>query len=315
MPKITETEWIWRDGEFVRWKDATVHVLAHSMQFGSSAFEGIRCYGTPRGPAVFRLEDHLQRLIDSCTMYRMELEYSLDELVAACCELVEKNGMESCYIRPMVLRGYGAGGMVPFDSPIEVFLPCWPWGTYLGEGALENGVDACVSSWNRMAPNTIPSMAKIAGNYLSGQLIKTEALRNGFAEGLALTPNGMLSEGSGQNVFIVHHGTVYTPTVNGTLLHGITRNAIITLVRDLGLPMVEQELPREMLYMADEIFLTGTASEVTPVRSVDRIQIGNGRRGPVTTQVQQRFLDLVKGVGEDPYGWLTYVRAERASKV
>jgi branched-chain amino acid aminotransferase len=315
MPKITETEWIWRDGEFVRWKDATVHVLAHSMQFGSSAFEGIRCYGTPRGPAVFRLEDHLQRLIDSCTMYRMELEYSLDELVAACCELVEKNGMESCYIRPMVLRGYGAGGMVPFDSPIEVFLPCWPWGTYLGEGALENGVDACVSSWNRMAPNTIPSMAKIAGNYLSGQLIKTEALRNGFAEGLALTPNGMLSEGSGQNVFIVHHGTVYTPTVNGTLLHGITRNAIITLVRDLGLPLVEQELPREMLYMADEIFLTGTASEVTPVRSVDRIQIGNGRRGPVTTQVQQRFLDLVKGVGEDPYGWLTYVRAERASKV
>jgi branched-chain amino acid aminotransferase len=315
MPKITETEWIWRDGEFVRWKDATVHVLAHSMQFGSSAFEGIRCYDTPRGPAIFRLEDHLQRLIDSCTMYRMELAYSLDELVAACCELVEKNGMESCYIRPMVLRGYGAGGMVPFDSPIEVFLPCWPWGTYLGEGALENGVDACVSSWNRMAPNTIPSMAKIAGNYLSGQLIKTEALRNGFAEGLALTPNGMLSEGSGQNVFIVHHGTVYTPTVNGTLLHGITRNAIITLVRDLGLPLVEQELPREMLYMADEIFLTGTASEVTPVRSVDRIQIGNGRRGPITTQVQQRFLDLVKGVGEDPYGWLTYVRAERASKV
>ena len=315
MPKITETEWIWRDGEFVRWKDATVHVLAHSMQFGSSAFEGIRCYGTPRGPAIFRLEDHLQRLIDSCMMYRMELEYSLDELVAACCELVEKNGMESCYIRPMVIRGYGAGGMVPFDSPVEVFLPCWPWGTYLGEGALENGVDACVSSWNRMAPNTIPSMAKIAGNYLSGQLIKTEALRNGFAEGLALTPNGMLSEGSGQNVFVVHHGTVYTPTVNGTLLHGITRNAIITLVRDLGLPMVEQELPREMLYMADEIFLTGTASEVTPVRSVDRIQIGNGRRGPVTTQVQQRFLDLVKGVGEDPYGWLTYVRAERASKV
>ncbi|HWH50502.1 MAG TPA: branched-chain amino acid transaminase [Gemmatimonadaceae bacterium] len=315
MPKITETEWIWRDGEFVRWKDATVHVLAHSMQFGSSAFEGIRCYGTPRGPAIFRLEDHLQRLIDSCTMYRMELGYSLDELVAACCELVEKNGMESCYIRPMVIRGYGAGGMVPFDSPIEVFLPCWPWGTYLGEGALENGVDACVSSWNRMAPNTIPSMAKIAGNYLSGQLIKTEALRNGFAEGLALTPNGMLSEGSGQNVFVVHHGTVYTPTVNGTLLHGITRNAIITLIRDMGLPIVEQELPREMLYMADEIFLTGTASEVTPVRSVDRIQTGNGRRGPITTQVQQRFLDLVKGVGEDPYGWLTYVRAERASKV
>ncbi|MFI5230426.1 MAG: branched-chain amino acid transaminase [Gemmatimonadales bacterium] len=315
MPKITETEWIWRDGEFVRWKDATVHVLAHSLQFGSSAFEGIRCYSTPRGPAIFRLEDHLQRLVDSCTMYRMELKYSVDELVAACCELVEKNGLDSCYLRPMVIRGYGAGGMVPFDSPIEVFLPCWPWGTYLGEGALENGVDACVSSWNRMAPNTIPSMAKIAGNYLSGQLIKTEALRNGFAEGIALTPDGMLSEGSGQNVFVVHHGTVYTPTVNGTLLHGITRNAILTLMRDMGLSVREQELPREMLYMADEIFLTGTASEVTPVRSVDRIEIGNGRRGPITTQIQQRFLDLVKGVGEDPYGWLTYVRAERASKV
>jgi branched-chain amino acid aminotransferase len=302
MPKITETEWIWRDGEFIRWKDATVHVLAHSLQFGSSAFEGIRCYSTPRGPAIFRLEDHLQRLVDSCTMYRMELTYSVDELVAACCELVEKNGVDSCYLRPMVIRGYGAGGMVPFDSPIEVFLPCWPWGTYLGEGALENGVDACVSSWNRMAPNTIPSMAKIAGNYLSGQLIKTEALRNGFAEGIALTPDGMLSEGSGQNVFVVHHGTVYTPTVNGTLLHGITRNAILTLMRDMGLPVREQELPREMLYMADEIFLTGTASEVTPVRSVDRIEIGNGRRGPITTQVQQRFLDLVKGVGEDPCG-------------
>ncbi len=315
MPKITATEWIWRDGEFIRWEDATIHVLAHSMQFGSSAFEGIRCYSTPRGPAVFRLEDHLQRLIDSCRMYRMDLKYSLDELVSACCELVERNGMGSCYLRPMVLRGYGAGGMVPFDSPIEVYLPCWPWGTYLGEGALENGVDACVSSWNRMAPNTIPSMAKIAGNYLSGQLIKTEALRNDFAEGIALDVDGMVSEGSGQNVFVVHRDTVYTPTINGTLLHGITRDAIITLARDMGISVREQALPREMLYMADEIFLTGTASEVTPVRSVDRIPVGSGRRGPITTQIQTRFLDLAKGAGDDPYNWLTYVRAERASKV
>ena len=207
MAKITETEWIWHDGEFVRWADATVHVLSHSLQFGSSAFEGIRCYATPSGPAIFRLEDHLQRLLDSCKMYRMEVKYSLDELVGACCELVERNNVDACYLRPMVIRGYGASGMVPFDSPVEVYLPCWPWGAYLGDGALENGVDACVASWARMAPNTVPSMAKVAGNYLSGQLIKMEALRNGFAEGIALTPDGMLSEGSGQNLFVVHHGT------------------------------------------------------------------------------------------------------------
>ena len=314
MAKLTQTEWIWRDGEFVRWQDATVHVLAHSLQFGSSAFEGIRCYGTPRGPAIFRLEDHLQRLLDSCKIYRMDVKYSIDELVTACCDLVDRNGLDACYLRPMVIRGYGASGMVPFDSPVEVFLPCWPWGAYLGEGALENGVDACVASWHRMAPNTIPAMAKVAGNYLNGQLIKMEALRNGFAEGIGLAPDGMLSEGSGQNLFIVHRGTLYTPTVNGTLLHGITRNSIITLARDAGIPVREQELPREMLYTADEVFLSGTASEVTPVRSVDRITIGSGRRGPITTQIQQRFLDLVRGAGEDPYGWLTYVRAERASK-
>jgi branched-chain amino acid aminotransferase len=313
MAKLNETEWIWRDGEFIRWQDATVHVLAHSMQFGSSAFEGIRCYNTPRGPAVFRLEDHLQRLMDSCKIYRMDVKYSIDELVGATCEVIDKNGVESCYVRPMVLRGYGASGMVPFESPVEVYIPCWPWGAYLGEGALEDGVDACVASWARMAPNTIPSMAKVAGNYLSGQLIKMEALRNGYAEGIGLGPDGMLSEGSGQNLFIVHNGTIYTPTVNGTLLHGITRNSILTLARDLGFPVREQDMPREMLYTADEIFLTGTASEVTPVRSVDRIDIGTGKRGPITQQIQQRFLDLVKGVGEDRYGWLTYVQAEKAA--
>jgi branched-chain amino acid aminotransferase len=314
MPKISETEWIWRDGEFIRWADATVHVLSHSMQYGSSAFEGIRCYNTSRGPSIFRLEDHLQRLIDSCRLYRMDLKYSLDELVAACCELVEKNHMEACYIRPMVMRGYGASSMVPFDSPVEVYLPCWPWGAYLGEGALENGVDACVASWHRVAPNTIPAMAKMAGNYLSGQLIKMEALRNGFAEGIALSPDGMVSEGSGQNLFVVHRGIVYTSTLNGTLLHGVTRNSILTLVRDMEIPVREQEIPRELLYMADEVFLVGTASEVTPVRSIDRITIGSGKRGPLTTQIQQRFMDLVHGNAADPYGWLTYVRAERAAK-
>lgn len=315
MAKLTATDWIWHDGEFVRWQDATVHVLAHSLQFGSSAFEGIRCYNTPRGPAIFRLEDHLQRLLDSCRIYRMDVKYTLDELVAANCELVERNNVDTCYLRPMVLRGYGASGMVPFDSPVEVYLPCWPWGAYLGEGALENGVDACVASWARMQPNTVPAMAKVAGNYLSGQLIKMEALRNGFAEGIALGPDGLLSEGSGQNLFLVSKGTLYTPTVNGTLLHGITRMSILQIAQDLGIPVREMEMPREMLHIADEIFLTGTASEVTPVRSVDRIQVGAGKRGPITTQIQQRFLDVVHGRVEDTHGWLTYVRAERAAKV
>jgi branched-chain amino acid aminotransferase len=313
MAKLTTTDWIWRDGEFVAWQDATVHVLAHSMQFGSSAFEGVRCYDTPRGPAIFRLEDHLQRLINSCKIYRMEVPYGVDELVAACCELVERNALKSCYIRPMVIRGFGAAGMVPFDSPVEVYLPCWPWGAYLGEGALENGVDTCVSSWHRMAPNTVPSMAKIAGNYLGGQLIKMEALANGFDEAIALGPDGMISEGSGQNVFMVHRGVVFTTPLNGTLLPGITRESIMTLARDAGFEVREQPLQREMLYTADEIFLTGTASEVTPVRSVDRIRVGAGRAGEVTKQLQRTFLDLAHGKIEDRHGWLTFVRAERAS--
>ena len=310
MAKITATDWIWRDGEFIPWNDAQVHLLSHSMQFGSSVFEGIRCYSTPRGPAIFRLEDHLKRMVNSCKIYRMEVKYTVDDLVAACCELVEKNGLDACYLRPMVLRGYGATGMVPFDSPVEVYLPCWPWGAYLGEGALENGVDACVSTWNRVAPNTIPSMAKVAGNYLSGQLVKMEALTNGFQEAIALNVDGTISEGSGQNVFIVSGGTLYTSPIDGTLLHGITRDTIITLARDLGLPVREQHLPREALYTADEVFLTGTASEVTPVRSVDRIAVGAGKPGPLTQQIQRRFLDVVKGVTEDTHGWLTYVRAE-----
>ena len=306
--KLTATDWIWRDGEFVRWEDANVHVLSHSMQYGSSAFEGVRCYNTPRGPAIFRLDAHLQRLLTSCRIYRMDVSYSVEDLTTACCRLVERNGLESCYIRPMVLRGYGAASMVPFASPVHVYLPCWPWGAYLGEGALESGVDACVASWNRVAPNTIPAIAKIAGNYLSGQLIKMEALANGFAEGIALGTDGMLSEGSGQNAFLVAGGTVFTPPVNGTLLAGITRDAILTIATDLGLPVKEQQIPRDMLYAADEVFLTGTASEVTPVRSIDKLEIGRGRRGPITEQIQRRFLDVVHGRVADRHGWLTYVR-------
>jgi branched-chain amino acid aminotransferase len=313
MAKLTKTSWIWRDGVFIRWEDAHVHVLSHSMQFGSSAFEGIRCYSTPRGPAIFRLEDHLQRLVNSCRIYKTEIGYSVGELAFACCELVVRNELDACYIRPMVLRGFGAAGMVPFDSPVEVYLPCWPWGAYLGEGALEAGVDACVSTWARMAPNTIPAMAKMAGNYLSGQLIKMEALANGFAEAIALGPDGTVSEGSGQNVFLVSKGTLYTAPFNGTLLAGITRDSVLTLARVAGIPVREQNMPRELLYSADEIFLTGTASEVTPVRSVDRIRVGNGRRGPITEQLQQQFLAIVHGTAPDEHGWLTHVRAERAA--
>lgn len=313
MARLSETKWIWHDGEFLPWKDAQVHVLSHSMQFGSAIFEGVRCYQTPAGPAIFRLQDHLQRMLNSCRIYRIDLPYTIDDLVAACCQLVERNAIQSCYIRPMVIRGYGAAGMVPFDSPIEVYLPCWPWGAYLGDHALEQGVDACVSSWHRVAPNTIPAAAKMAGNYLGGQLIKMEALANGYGEAIALGPGGMLSEGSGQNVFIVQNGTLYTPQIDGTLLTGITRASVLALARDAGIPIEERPLAREMLYVADEVFLTGTASEVTPVRSIDRITVGTGERGRITAQLQREYLDIATGKIEDRHGWLTHVRAETAA--
>lgn len=308
MSQITATQWIWRDGEFIRWEDARIHVLSHSVQFGSAAFEGIRAYSTPRGPAIFRLREHLQRLLHSCRLYRMELPYSLDELAAAAREVVARNEVESCYVRPMVVRGYGTAGMVPLGSPIEVYIPCWPWGSYLGDDALENGVDACVSSWHRVEPDTIPAMAKIAGNYLSGQLIKMEALANGYAEGIALSPSGMVGEGSGQNVFIVSDGTLITGPLDGSILGGITRNAVLQLAADLGIPTREFHIPREMLYSADEVFLTGTASELTPVRSVDRITVGSGKTGPVTRRLQQEYLGIAKGSVEDRHGWLSYCR-------
>lgn len=308
MAKIGETEWIWRDGSFIKWQDAQIHVLAHSVQFGSAVFEGIRCYATPKGPAVFRLREHLKRMMNSCKIYRMEPKWTIDEIVEATRALVRKNEIESCYIRPMVIRGYGAAGMVPFDSPIETYLPCWPWGAYLGDDALEKGVDACISSWHRVAPNTIPAAAKIAGNYLSGQLVKMEALRNGFDEALALGPDGMLSEGSGQNVFVVDGGVLYTPPIDGTLLPGITRDTVITLAREAGIEVIVQPMPREVLYTSDEVFVCGTASELTPIKSVDRLPVGNGTVGPVTRRLQKRFLDIVNGRVDDPFGWMTYVK-------
>jgi branched-chain amino acid aminotransferase len=306
--QLPATEWIWHDGKFIRWADAQVHVLAHSVQFGSSVFEGIRCYATENGPAIFRLDDHLRRLIGSCKIYRMDLAHSLEDLIAACCEVVDRNQMDACYIRPMVIRGYGAAGMVPFASPVETYIPCWSWGAYLGAGALETGVDVCVSSWNRVAPNTLPSMAKMAGNYLSGMLVKMEALADGYSEGIALDTDGMVSEGSGQNVFVVRKGVLHTPPINGSLLHGITRDSVLGLAEDAGIPIRVEPLPRELLYLADEIFFSGTAAEITPVRSVDKITTGAGKPGPITLEIQRRFMDLVHGRSPDPRGWLTYVR-------
>ena len=308
MSQLTKTEWIWKDGTFARWDDCHVHVLAHSMQFGSSIFEGIRCYATPRGPAIFRLREHMARFLNSAKVYRMDVTYSVDDLVQANRALVAKNGLDSCYLRPMIIRGFGAAGMVPFESPLEVYLPCWPWGTYLGEGALENGVDVCISTWQRVAPNTIPAMAKVAGNYLGGQLIKMEALANGFAEAIALDTGGRVSEGSGQNVFVVRHGALYTPPVDGSLLPGITRDTVISLANDAGIPVHVEAIAREALYMADELFFSGTAAEITPVRSVDRIKIGAGKPGPVTQQLQAAFENITHGRAPDTHGWLTYVR-------
>jgi branched-chain amino acid aminotransferase len=306
--KIAETEWIWKNGSFIKWHDAQVHLLSHSLQFGSAIFEGIRAYETARGPAIFRLREHLLRMHNSCRIYRMEHEYSIDQLVEAARETVIKNNVNECYIRPMVVRGYGAAGMVPFESPIEVYIPVWPWGTYLGADALTKGIDACIATWHRMAPNTTPAVAKIAGNYLGGQLIKMEALRNGYDEGIALGPDGLLSEGSGQNVFLVRDGVLYTPPVDGTLLPGITRTSVIALAEEAGVRVVEQMMPREALHTADEVFITGTASEVTPVRSVDRIAVGAGVPGPITLDLQRRYLDAVHGRDNDPRGWLTYCR-------
>ena len=280
------TEWIWRDGEFIPWAEANIHVMSHAVHYGSSVFEGIRCYNTPAGPAVFRAKEHMRRLLDSARVYRMDTDLDEDALTQACSALILRNELEACYIRPIMIRGYGAVGLNPAASPVQTYIVCWPWGTYLGDGALERGVDVCVSSWQRPGPNTHPVLAKAGGNYLSSQLIKMEAVANGFAEGIALGPGGLVSEGSGQNIFLVRNGKLLTPATDGTLLEGITRDCILTIARDLGIPVVEQQIPREMLYMADEIFFTGTAAEVTLVRSVDKITIGKGSAGEVTLALQ-----------------------------
>lgn len=305
---MTPTEKIWHNGRFINWEDARIHVLSHVVSYGSSVFEGIRCYETVSGPAIFRLREHVRRMIDSAKIYRMEeIGFTAAELAEAMIELVRVNRLRSCYIRPIVLRGFGQIGVDARRTPIEVFIACWEWGKYLGEEALAEGVDVCFSSWWRMAPNTLPSMAKAGGNYLNSQLIRMEANINGYAEGLAVDALGYVSEGSGENIFVVRDGTVFTPPLSNSVLPGITRDSVIRLCQDLKIPLVETAIPREMVYIADEVFLTGTAAEITPVRSVDRIQIGPGRRGPITERLQEAFFGIVHGTAPDRYGWLTPV--------
>ena len=304
---LAKTEKIWMNGRLVPWDQATVHILSHVIHYGSCIFEGIRCYKTPRGPAVFRLHDHISRLLDGCRIYRMEVPHSSGQLVEAVLETIRSNRMQACYVRPLVYRGYGSLGVDPFPCPVDAAIAVWPWGAYLGEEAAEKGVDVMVSSWRREAPDTLPAMAKASANYMNSQLIKMEALVNGYAEGIALDVGGLVSEGSGENVFLVRNGTMYTPPLAAAILPGITRATIVQLAEDLGIPLIEGNIPREMLYVADEIFFVGTATEVTPVRSIDRISVGAGNRGPITTRVQAEFNALVSGQKNDRHRWLTPV--------
>jgi branched-chain amino acid aminotransferase len=312
MP-IQPTEKIWRNGQLIPWEQANIHVMSHVVHYGSSVFEGIRCYGQPSGAAVFRLPEHMQRLIDSAKIYRMTLPYTLDELCAAVVDVIENNGVAPCYIRPIALRGYGEIGVNPTGSPIDVFIANFPWGKYVAGG--HGGADVCVSSWNRLAPNTMPSLAKAGANYMNSQLIRMEADINGYAEGIALDVNGLVSEGSGENVFLVRNGVLYTPPLANSALSGITRDSVLTIARHLGLPVVEQSVPRELLYIADEVFFTGTAAEVSPIRSIDRILVGDGNPGAITKQVADEFFGIANGLKPDRFGWLTPVKVEAAVPV
>ncbi len=310
---IQKTEKIWHNGRFIAWDDATLHVMSHVVHYGSSLFEGIRCYAPPSGPAIFRAPEHMQRLIDSAKIYRIEVPFTRDELVNAMVELVAVNKAWPCYIRPIVLRGYGDAGVNPFPVPIEVYMANYPWGKYLGKP--DEGVDVCVSSWTRIAPNTLPAMAKAGANYMNSQLIKMEAITNGYVEGIALDVNGFVSEGSGENLFLVRNGKLITAPLGNSVLPGITRDSILQIAKDLDIPIVEQMIPREMLYISDEIFFTGTAAEVTPIRSVDKIKIADGHVGPITKAIQKEFFGIVEGRVPDRHNWFTPVPVKQTVAV
>ena len=308
MP-IPATQFIWFNGRLVPWEKATVHVLSHALHYGSSVFEGVRAYQTNNGVAIFRLLDHTKRLFDSAKIYRINLPYTHDQINDACRQVVSMNGLtRGAYIRPIVFKGYGEIGVSPkVDPPTEIAIAAWEWGKYLGSESEEQGVDVCVSSWNRVAPNTIPALAKAGGNYLSSQLIGAEARRLGFAEGIGLSPDGTISEGAGENLFLIKDGVLYTPALAHSVLGGITRDCVMKLAKDKGIEVRESALPREMLYIADELFMTGTAAEITPIRSVDRLQVGNGKRGPITESLQAAFFGLFSGKTPDKYNWLDAV--------
>lgn len=313
MP-INAAKHIWYNGKLVPWEQATVHVLAHALHYGSTVFEGVRAYATPNGPIIFRLRDHTRRLFDSAKIYRIEIPYTPDQINAACKQIIVVNGLnKGAYMRPFAFRGYGEIGVAPkTPPPVDTVVAAFEWGAYLGAEGLENGIDVCVSSWQRLAPNTIPSLGKAAGNYLSSQLISMEAKRLGFAEGIGLGTDGSVSEGAGENLFLVRDGVIYTPALANSILQGITRDTVVTLARAHGFEVREQTLPRELLYLADEIFLTGTAAEITPVKSVDRITIGAGKRGPITEALQSAFFGLFNGKTPDKWGWLE--RCEEAGQ-
>ncbi len=299
---------IWFDGKLVDWKKANIHVLSHVVHYGSSVFEGVRCYQTKQGSGIFRLDSHIDRLFDSAKVYRMEIPYTKKQFRDAVIKTVSVNKLKSCYIRPFVFRGYGTMGVNPLKNPLHCAIAAWSWGSYLGEAALEKGISVRISSWQRQAPNTFPALAKAGGNYLNSQLIKMEALQDGFDEGIALDHYGYVSEGSGENVFIVKNGVIFTPPTSSAILAGITRHSMFVLARDMGIEIRQQVLPRESLYIADEVFLTGTAAELTPVAKIDNIQIGNGKRGPVTEKIQKAFFDILKGETPDRFDWLTPVK-------
>jgi len=306
MP-IPKSEYIWYSGRFVPWDEAQVHVTAHVLHYGSSAFEGMRAYETPRGPAIVGLREHIRRLYDSCRIIRLEVPFSQEQITNACMDIVRKNGHKSCYIRPLAFRGPDSFSLDARACPTEVVIITFEWGRYLGAAAIENGVDVMVSSWRRMAPDTFPAMAKGGGNYLNSQYVAMEAAEHGYVEGIALDINGYVSEGSGENIFVVYRGEIYTPPMGASILLGITRGYAITLARQLGYTVREQLFSRELLYIADEIFFTGTAAEITPVRSVDHIPVGNGGRGPITERIQAEYFGILNGTKPDQHSWLTYV--------
>ena len=304
---VKPAEKVWKNGQLINWEDANIHIMSHAVNYGSVLFEGIRCYDTAQGPAIFRLDRHIERLFNSCKIYRIDIPFSRKEIEEACIEIVRVNRFRASYIRPLVLRGFGGFGVNPFPSPIEVFIATYEWGRYLGPEALEKGVDVRVSSWNRMAPNTLPAMAKAGANYMNSQLIKMEAIKDGYEEGLALNDHGYVCEGSGENIFVVKDGKALTPPLEASVLPGITRDSVLQILKDIGIEVSERNIPREFLYIADEVFFAGTAAELTPIRSIDRIPIGTGSRGPITKRIQEEFFGYVSGQRPDAHGWLTAV--------